>query len=163
LRSLRVDHDLHALVLDQLIGRVYRLGIFHGVFHAGAAAILHAAAPSGDGLFGTRHHFLDAHRGGIGESHHLGSGSSCSHGHSCQTLICCLIGRVATHHIFNTSPASSDILLGSHGGSHTTATLVSFTPGTLDTAFSTMIGKSCAAGQFGDVSDMSIFTSRSSP
>src|SRR6516162_6467970 len=31
--------------------------------------------------------------------------------------------RVATHHIFNTTRASSDIRLGSHGGSHTTLTV----------------------------------------
>src|SRR5579875_3553557 len=67
------------------------------------------------------------------------------------------------HHMFNTRRASSDIRLGSHGGSQTTSTLVSFTPGTLDTAFSTRIGNSCADGQLGDVSDMSILTERSSP
>src|ERR1700730_6291269 len=61
-----------------------------------------------------------------------------------------------THHMFRTSRASSDIRLGSQGGSHTTSTLVSFTPGTLETAFSTMMGSSCAEGQLGEVSDMSI-------
>ena len=37
------------------------------------------------------------------------------------------------------------------------------TPGTLDTAFCTIIGSSCADGQLGEVSDMSTFTVRSSP
>ena len=41
-------------------------------------------------------------------------------------------------------------------------TLTSPTPGTLATAFSTMIGSSCADGQFGVVSVMSTFTARSS-
>ena len=36
------------------------------------------------------------------------------------------------------------------------------TPATLDTAFSTMIGSSCADGQFGVVSVMSTVTVRSS-
>src|SRR5262249_30341596 len=147
--SFRINHDLDALVLDHLVGRTYGFGIFHGVFHACASAILDANTHAGDWLVGAGHYFLDAHRGGIGEPHHLRSGSCCCHGHPCQTLMCCLAVPTATHHIFNTSRASSDIRLGSHGGSQTTATLVSFTPGTLDTAFSTMIGRSCAAGQFG--------------
>jgi len=71
--------------------------------------------------------------------------------------------ETCSHHILSTSRASSDIRLGSQGGSHTTVTLVSLTPGTLETAFSTMIGSSCADGQLGDVSDISIFTARSSP
>ena len=52
--------------------------------------------------------------------------------------------------------------LGSQGGSHTMLTLASRTPATLATAFSTMIGSSCADGQLGVVSVMSIVTARSS-
>ena len=48
--------------------------IFHGVFHAGAAAVLDADAHAGDGLFRPRHHVLNAQRRGIGQAHHLGSG-----------------------------------------------------------------------------------------
>jgi hypothetical protein len=41
-------------------------------------------------------------------------------------------------------------------------TLTGPTPFTLDTAFSTMIGSSCADGQFGEVRLMSTVTVRSS-
>ena len=40
------------------------------------------------------------------------------------------------HHMLSTSRASSDMRLGSQGGSHTTSTLASRTPATLATAFS---------------------------
>src|SRR6476659_2598997 len=43
----RIDEDAHALVLDHLIMRRLRLGIAHGVFHAGATALLHADAEAG--------------------------------------------------------------------------------------------------------------------
>src|SRR5215467_8918336 len=52
--------------------------------------------------------------------------------------------------------ASSDMRLGSQGGSHTIFTFTSPTPGTLATAFSTMVGNSCAEGQLGVVSVISI-------
>jgi hypothetical protein len=66
------------------------------------------------------------------------------------------------HHMLSTARASSDIRLGSQGGSHTMLTLTSPTPATLATAFSTMIGSSCAEGQLGVVSVMSTVTARSS-
>src|SRR6185312_4631784 len=100
---------------------------------------------------------------GVREPHHLGSRSCSGHDSPRSNLIWRFNRPNATHHhIFNTSRASSDIRLGSHGGSQTTSTLVSLTPGTLETAFSTKIGSSCADGQFGEVSDMSILTPRSS-
>src|SRR6266567_2584134 len=58
----------------------------------------------------------------------------------------------ATYHMLSTARASSDIRLGSQGGSQTIATLASPTPATLETAFSTIVGSSCADGQFGVVS-----------
>src|SRR5215471_19047346 len=66
------------------------------------------------------------------------------------------------HHILSTARASSDMRLGSQGGSHTMLTLTSPTPGTLATAFSTMVGSSCAEGQLGVVSVISTVTARSS-
>src|SRR5216684_3963368 len=68
-----------------------------------------------------------------------------------------------SHHMFNTTLASSDIRLGSQGGSHTTLTVTGPTPGTLAAAFSTMLGSSCADGQLGVVNVMSIEMARSSP
>src|SRR5262245_66236163 len=53
--------------------------------------------------------------------------------------------------MLSTVRASSDIRLGSQGGSHTMSTLTGPTPGTLATAFSTMVGSSCADGQLGVV------------
>ena len=44
--------------------------------------------------------------------------------------------------MFNTTRASSDIRLGSQGGSHTTLTATGPTPATLATAFYTMVGNS---------------------
>jgi hypothetical protein len=64
--------------------------------------------------------------------------------------------------MFKTTRASSDIRLGSHGGSHTTLTLTGPTPATLAAAFYTMLGSSCADGQLGVVSVMSMVTARSS-
>jgi len=54
------------------------------------------------------------------------------------------------HHILRTRRASSVIRSGVHGGSQTRLTLTVPTPGTLATAFSTMVGSSPAAGQFGN-------------
>src|SRR6202023_1447980 len=65
------------------------------------------------------------------------------------------------HHMLSTARASSDIGLGSHGGSNTMWTLPARTPATLATAFSTMIGSSCAEGQLGVVSVMSTVSARS--
>ena len=63
--------------------------------------------------------------------------------------------------MLSTSRASSDIRLGSHGGSHTILHLdLARRPARSTTAFSTMIGSSCAAGQFGVVSVMSIVDRR---
>ena len=62
--------------------------------------------------------------------------------------------------MLRTTRASSDIRLGSQGGSHTTLTSTFPTPGTVETAFSTITGSSCADGQLGEVSDMSTFTVR---
>ena len=39
---LRIDQDLHALVLDHFVVSASALGVFHRVFHAGAAAVLDA-------------------------------------------------------------------------------------------------------------------------
>jgi len=50
------------------------------------------------------------------------------------------------HHMLSTARASSDIRLGSQGGSHTMLTLTSPTPATLATALSTMIGSSRGPG-----------------
>src|SRR5580693_1497068 len=62
--------------------------------------------------------------------------------------------------MLRTTRASSDIRLGSQGGSHTTLTSTFPTPGTVETAFCTITGSSCADGQLGEVSDMSTFTVR---
>src|SRR6516164_11629579 len=43
---LGIDQDAHAFVLDHLIQRIDLRGIFHGVGHAGAAAVFHADAHS---------------------------------------------------------------------------------------------------------------------
>jgi hypothetical protein len=59
--------------------------------------------------------------------------------------------------MLRTTRASSDIRLG-QGGSQTTLTSTFPTPGTVETAFSTITGTSCADGQLGEVSDMSTFT-----
>ena len=61
--------------------------------------------------------------------------------------------------MLRTTRASSDI--GSQGGSQTTLTSTFPTPGTVETAFCTITGSSCADGQLGEVSDMSTFTLRS--
>src|SRR5215467_3553672 len=66
------------------------------------------------------------------------------------------------HHMFKATRASSDMRLWSQGGSQTTLTATSPTPGTLATAFSTMFGSSAADGQFGVVRVMSTVTLRSS-
>src|SRR5271169_1793266 len=57
--------------------------------------------------------------------------------------------------MLRTTRASSDIRLGSQGGSQTTLTSTFPTPGSVETAFCTIIGSSCADGQLGEVSDMS--------
>ncbi len=64
--------------------------------------------------------------------------------------------------MLRTTRASSDMRLGSQGGSQTTLTSTFPTPGTVETAFCTITGSSCADGQLGEVSDMSTFTVRSS-
>src|SRR6266566_96385 len=74
-----------------------------------------------------------------------------------------LLVNGTSHHMFNTTLASSDIREGSQGGSHTTLTVTGPTPGTLAAAFSTMLGSSCADGQLGVVNVMSIAIARSSP
>src|SRR3979409_31046 len=56
---------------------------------------------------------------------------------------------VKHHHILSTRRASSDIRSGVQAGSHTRLTLTMPTPGTLATAFSTMVGNSPAAGALG--------------
>src|ERR1700716_1899849 len=66
------------------------------------------------------------------------------------------------HHILRTRRASSDMRSGVHAGSHTRLTLTTPTPGTLATAFFTMVGNSPAAGQFGVVSVIMTSTLRSS-
>src|ERR1700722_20766019 len=50
------------------------------------------------------------------------------------------------HHILRTRRASSLIRSGVQAGSHTRLTLTTPTPGTLATAFSTIVGNSPAAG-----------------
>src|SRR5438067_6368079 len=84
--------------------------------------------------------------------------SKAAHGPAiaCRSFIAC------NHHMFSTVRASSDMRLGSHGGSHTMLTLASRTPGTPATAFSTWCGISSAEGQFGVVKVISMFTMRSS-
>ena len=67
-----------------------------------------------------------------------------------------------TQNMLRTTRASSDIRLGSQGGSQTTLTSTFPTPGTIETASCTITGSSCADGQLGEVSDMSTFTVRSS-
>jgi hypothetical protein len=52
-----------------------------------------------------------------------------------------------THNMLRTTRASSDIRLGSQGGSQTTLTSTFPTPGTVETAFCTITGSSCADGQ----------------
>src|SRR5262244_3481773 len=71
-------------------------------------------------------------------------------------------GHRPRHHMLSVARASSDIRVWSQGGSQTMLTLTSPTPATLATAFSTMVGSSCADGQLGVVSVMSIVTARSS-
>src|SRR5215475_9967935 len=53
------------------------------------------------------------------------------------------------HHMLRTRRASSLIRSGDQAGSQTRLILTTPTPGTLATAFSTMVGNSPAAGQFG--------------
>src|SRR5262249_30348172 len=67
-----VDDDRYALVLDDFIETRGRVGIVHRVFHACAAAVLHADAQ--DTLaFGPRaKDRVHAHRGGIRQRHSLG-------------------------------------------------------------------------------------------
>src|ERR1043165_2583613 len=55
------------------------------------------------------------------------------------------------HHMLSTRRASSLIRSGDHAGSQTRLILTTPTPGTLQTAFSTWVGSSPAAGQFGVV------------
>ena len=57
--------------------------------------------------------------------------------------------------------AASDILLGSHGGSHTRSSFTSVTPDTALTLFSISAGNDCTAGQCGDVSVILIDTTPS--
>jgi hypothetical protein len=57
-----------------------------------------------------------------------------------------------THNMLRTTRASSDIRLGSQGGSQTTLTSTFPTPGTVETVFCTVTGSSCADGQLGEVS-----------
>src|SRR6202158_2317821 len=66
------------------------------------------------------------------------------------------------HHILRTRRASSVILSRVHAGPQTRLTLTRPTPGTLATAFSTIVGNSPAAGQFGVVSVITTSTVRSS-
>src|SRR6185437_8506599 len=66
------------------------------------------------------------------------------------------------HHILSTRRASSLIRSGDQAGSQTRFTFTTPTPGTLAIAFSTWVGNSPAAGQFGVVKVMVTSTARSS-
>jgi len=77
--GLGIDQDTHALVLDHLVGGLDPLGVFHGVGHAGAAAVLDADAHADDRRYRVRHHVFDALGGGVGETDRLGSRSGCGH------------------------------------------------------------------------------------
>src|SRR4029079_6179510 len=147
-------------VLGNSVGRLHRLGVFHRVFHAGTAAILDTDAYASDRLLRARHHVLDAQRGRLGQPQPPWAGSGSRHGAPHRSLSS--VSR-KYYHILSTRRASSDMRLGSQGGSQTTSTLASLTPATLATAFSTWTGRSWAAGQLGEVSDISTFTPRSSP
>ena len=57
---LGVDQHLDALVLDHLVEGLLILGPFHGVFHAGAAAVLDADAQADDRLLGLGHDLAHA-------------------------------------------------------------------------------------------------------
>src|SRR5215813_8565889 len=46
--GLGIDEDLHALVLDDFVGRADLMGIFDGIGLAGAATVLHTDAQSHD-------------------------------------------------------------------------------------------------------------------
>jgi len=65
--------DLH------LVGGRDRIGIFHGVGHAGAAAVLDADTHARDRLLRFGHDGLDALGGGVRQPHHLGSGPGSGH------------------------------------------------------------------------------------
>src|SRR6266508_4419729 len=70
---LGIDEHPHALVLDHLVELLDALGIFHGVGHAGTAAVLDADAHADYRLHRIGHHVFDALGGGVGEPDHLGS------------------------------------------------------------------------------------------
>ena len=95
---LGVDQDLDALVLDHFIEGLLLGRPFHGVFHAGAAAILDADAQAHDGRVRPGDDRLHARGGGIGQRHHLGAGS------------CSCLGHVRSpYHILSATRASSDM------------------------------------------------------
>src|SRR5215831_2987478 len=79
MRRTSTGPNAQALVLDHLVRSLDPLGIFHGVGHAGAAAVLDADAHADDRLHRVRHHIFDALGGGVGETDRLGSRSGCRH------------------------------------------------------------------------------------
>src|SRR5262249_17393093 len=156
----------------------HAVGIFDLVGHAGAAALGDAHAQAHHRPVGLGQNSLHARGGGFGQPHHLGFRTGRAHLDIRPDLILnkeefpavpkpyISIRRTQyqsePYHMLSTSRASSDMRLGSQGGSHTRLTLTSRTPGTLATAFSTMCGSSAADGQLGVVSVMSRATARSS-
>src|SRR4029078_118856 len=76
---LWIDEDLDAFVLHDLIERALLFGPFHGVFHAGAAAILDAEPQGDPRVAALADDGLHAQGGGLGKRHHFGAGTGHSH------------------------------------------------------------------------------------
>src|SRR6476660_8272010 len=146
---LRLDVDLHALVLDDFVERLHLFGIIHRVGHAGAAAIGHADTHALILAVRLGHDFANARRGGIRQLDRL---------RALATRLRC-VGRGLHQYMFNSSFASSLMRSGVQGGSNVMLTVTSPMPSTPSSAPFTIPGISPATGQPGAVSVMSTVTS----
>src|SRR3954465_2017092 len=169
---LRIDEDLDALVLDDVLAGLRAFRVLHRVGHAGAAAVLDADAHAGDRPLGLLDDLLDAVRGGVrerqdleaGQGHHSlrRPGSRPGQKHLAWKIRIGSRFVEGAYHMSSATRASSDMRLWSQGGSKTMLTVTALTPGTEATAFSTHTGISPATGQPGAVSVMSTATFLSS-
>src|SRR5690606_36611841 len=132
-RRLGLDIDVDALLLDVDVPRHRFADIVERIGHAGAAGVPDADADALDRLAAVLDDLVDARHGGIGEAHDL-------HGHVSTTLLL-VTENIAdpgpAYHQFSAICASSDMRLGSQGGSNTMLTVTSWMPSTERAASST--------------------------
>src|SRR6185503_16022491 len=145
--GLGIDEDLHALVFHHFLEGLGLRGIFHGVAHAGAAAIGDAHAHALHLAVGLGHDLAKARRRGLAQLDRLGA------------FTAGLFDLRFHQNMFSSSLASSLMRSGVQGGSKVMFTVTSPMPSTVSSAALTLPGISPATGQLGAVRVMSTATS----